>query len=280
MPGAEVNPDFCEEIMLRILSIALLAGLLTGCGTLPATLGIARGSIPGFDTRTYPGDAAMKEWLEKSPYRWVGYYLVAPCYTGNSWVGKRERLTEMGWGMAVLFVGEQDWGAISGVDPTPIAREGARCTRLNVNATTGEADAQSAAVTTASEGFPGGTIVYLDVERVDSVSSNLAAYVRAWFRGMLNDGRYTPGLYAHRHNADVLHAIAQAEFAARGRTDPPRLWVARSGGFSLDSSPSDSGVMAASIWQGQLDVVLQWGDVRLLIDENVALRGIPGMTDR
>lgn len=265
--------------MRRIASTALVGLLvIAGCTNLPVP-GIFRPALPGFDTRTYPGDEVMKDWLDDSPYRWVGYYLPAPCYTGNSWVGKRARLADMGWGMAVLFVGEQDWGAMGVADATPIAREEARCTRTNVTAENGAAHAQAAAATTASEGFGAGTSVFLDVERVDSVSANLAAYVRAWIRGMLNDGRYTPGLYAHGDNADVLLAIAQGEFAARGRTDPPLLWVARTGAFDLNRTPSESGSASAAIWQGRLDVVLEYSGVRLLVDENVALRGLPGISD-
>ena len=41
--------------------------------------GVTRG-VPGFDTRDYPGTAAMRAWRDASPYRWVGYYLTgAPC---------------------------------------------------------------------------------------------------------------------------------------------------------------------------------------------------------
>ena len=263
---------------MRLIPILVIALLVSGCGNLPVPP-IFRTSVPGFDTRTYPGDKVMELWLDESPYRWVGYYLPAPCYTGNSWVGKRARLTEMGWGIAVLFVGEQDWAASAGSDPTPIAREGARCTRTNVTAANGRADAQGAAVATASEGFGAGTIVFLDVERVDRVSTNLAAYVRAWIRGMLDDGRYTPGLYAHADNADTLYVIAQQEFSAWGRTDSPRLWVTRSADFDIDRAPSDAGIAGAAIWQGRLDAELEWGGTRLLIDENVALRGLPGITD-
>src|SRR5437773_3453407 len=64
-------------------------------------------SHPGFDTSIYPGDAAMGAWLKPaSPYEWVGYYLQAPCHRDPSWMGKRAALTSMGWGLAVLFVGQ------------------------------------------------------------------------------------------------------------------------------------------------------------------------------
>src|SRR2546423_14080710 len=57
----------------------------------------------GFDTFAYPGDDAMQAWLTADkPYRWVGYYLSAPCHTDDSWEGKRDTLANMGWGMAVI----------------------------------------------------------------------------------------------------------------------------------------------------------------------------------
>ena len=36
---------------------------------------------PGFDTGSYPGDAAINTWAAKSPYRFVGFYFDAPCHT-------------------------------------------------------------------------------------------------------------------------------------------------------------------------------------------------------
>src|SRR6476619_1281322 len=66
----------------------------------------------GFDTHTYPGDKTMRAWKEAtgSPYRWVGYYLPSPCHKDRSWTGKRQTLVDMGWGMAVVYVGQQTWG--------------------------------------------------------------------------------------------------------------------------------------------------------------------------
>jgi hypothetical protein len=64
----------------------------------------------GFDTYAYPGDDVMLAWRHNDvPYEWVGYYLPATCHKGRTWVGKRERLEQMGWGMAVIYVGQQTW---------------------------------------------------------------------------------------------------------------------------------------------------------------------------
>src|SRR4051812_49909014 len=69
----------------------------------------------GFDTFAYPGDDAMKAWLTADkPYSWVGYYLSAPCHNDDTWEGKRATLSNMGWGMAVIYVGQQTWGKTPG----------------------------------------------------------------------------------------------------------------------------------------------------------------------
>src|SRR4051812_36723144 len=71
-----------------------------------------KGHYVGFDTHTYPGSATMHAWKQTpgAPYSWVGYYLPAPCHNDKSWVGKRDTLRAMGWGIAVVYVGQQTWG--------------------------------------------------------------------------------------------------------------------------------------------------------------------------
>lgn len=234
----------------------------------------ARG-VPGFDTREYPGDAAMRTWYESSPYRWVGYYLEAPCHTGLSWRGTRSKLEEMGWGVAVLFVGEQDWSEILPEEEVRMDPDLPRCARPNLNAERGRTDAVAAADATAGEGFPRGTAVYLDVERVERVSSDLRDYVRGWAQGLLEDGRYVPALYAHSRNADELHGIYREEFDRAGHAAEPRLWVVRTSGFNLRRGPTESGFPNAHIWQGILDTRESWGGVTLDIDANVARSANP-----
>lgn len=231
--------------------------------------------VPGFDTRDYPGDGVMARWREHSPYRWVGYYLPAPCYTGTSWVGRRATLERLDWGIAVLYVGEQDWQAMGTPPATTDSAAAAdpRCTSGNLTADNGSAHARDALERTAGEGFPAGTTIFLDVERVNEVSPRLAEYVAAWARTVARDGRYPPGLYAHGRNAAALVEVAEA---AAGRTVP--LWVASSRGFDVTAAPAESGHPRAVIWQGAFDREERWGDVSLNIDVNVAARdgGIVG----
>lgn len=261
------------------LTLLLLAGCATGAprGTAPVPDGpdgpaVAYRGVPGFDTRDYPGDGVMARWREHSPYRWVGYYLPAPCYTGTSWVGKREPLDRMGWGMAVLYVGEQDWRSM-GTPPAmtdSAAAADPRCASANLSAENGRAHGEDAVARAAAEEFAPGTVIYLDVERVDEVSPELAAYVGAWIGALLDRGQYLPGLYAHRRNADALLEAAAAEYDRRSRIGEPALWVASSEGFDVRARPAESGVPQADVWQGAFDRDERWGDVTLTIDVNVA----------
>lgn len=259
----------------------------TIAGQTPTT---ALRGVPGFDTRAYPGDSVMKAWKAASPYRWVGYYLPAPCHTDSTWLGRRAALQAQGWGTAIVFTGEQDWGAAAAVagpaarkapaDSTAPAAAAAQsaphCTRANLTAGHGSADASLADSLVAAEGFPSGSTIYLDVERVDSVSTPLATYVRAWIGTLLQRGRFRPGVYAHARNADSLHAILQAEYVRQPDAGPPRFWLAGGGGaFELAAAPAESAFPYATIWQGAADLRQGWAGSTLRIDVNVADRPSP-----
>ena len=233
--------------------------------------------VPGFDTRDYPGDDAMELWREASPYRWVGYYLQAPCYTGTTWIGKRVPLEEMGWAMAPLYVGEQDWRAMGAAPDSTPTTDNPACSSANLTAANGRMHALDAAQRAFNAGFPPGSVIYLDVERVEEVSTELAEYVGAWMAGMLDQAAYLPGLYAHARNAEALLAIAGAEYEERARFGGPRLWIASGEGFDVTAAPSESGFGDAAIWQGAFDREETWGDVTLRIDVNVAQPGLPGL---
>lgn len=274
------------------LAVALVL-VSAGCGLTPPTsapgapppAGTGARGVPGFDTRDYPGGDVMARWLEVSPYRWVGYYLPSPCYTGTTWAGRRGMLEAQGWGMAVVYVGEQDWAAMSAApaEEEPKAVEASetapRCTRDNLTADVGGEHGRAAAASMADEGFPVGSVVHLDVERVASVSPELLAYVGGWVDAVLADGRFAPGLYAHRTNAETLHGAVAARWAEAGRSGSPPLWVAGSGDFDLEAAPEESGVAAADVWQGAFDVRETWDGVTLRIDRNVASGPDPSAPD-
>jgi hypothetical protein len=266
-----------------------------------------RGPHLGFDTFAYPGDDAMRAWLTADkPYRWVGYYLSAPCHGDDSWEGKRDTLSSMGWGMAVIYVGQQTWGRTPGqkvavtryvtrrvkhtartksgrrvtryvkkrvpvrVLVSPRASPGASCSAQFVNADRGLRDADDAIAKTAAEGFAKGTTIFLDIERMESVPRAMRAYYAAWTKRVLEDGRFQPGYYAHSHNADLIYGDVKQVLADGGVASDPPFWIASTQGFATDKDPSEVGHAFAQIWQGVLDVVETHNGVKLPIDVSVA----------
>jgi hypothetical protein len=147
----------------------------------------------------------------------------------------------------------------------------AQCASANRVGGRGSQDADDAVTRMTAEGFPPGSVVYLDVERVQTVSPALVAYVREWAERMLSAGRYLPGIYVHRVNAPPLVDAMRSAWTARGRSDALPVWLtATDPAFNLDQAPHASGFGDATIWQGRLDVTEAWGGVSLRIDQNVS----------
>lgn len=214
-------------------------------------------SFPGFDTRDYPGDAQMEAGKASLPYVFCGYYLKAPCHPGASWMGKRATLLAMGWNCLIIYVGQQ----VAGVS---------RCTQNNLTTALGVDNGIDAAQKAATEGFPNGSSIYLDVEPVDPNSPNLAPlkdYVQAWV-GQVLTSNYRPAIYCHRKNATVMQQVV----ADAGGGADVRFWVVGSGTapFSLAAEPSDSGVAFATAWQNPVSTTKTFGAVAVNIDEDIA----------
>jgi hypothetical protein len=303
--------------------VACLASFAIGCSGTPfatpsvqdavtgATANIAAdlasdGPHLGFDTYAYPGDDEMRAWQTASkPYKWVGYYLSAPCHRDDSFMGKRETLSRMGWGMAVIYVGQQTWGRTPGqkvtvtryvkkrvrqvkkrngkrvvsyvtrrvpvrVKVTPRAARGSSCSTQLVSAARGTADANDAIAKTAAEGFARGTVIFLDIERMESVPRAMRDYYKAWTARVVEDGRFRPAYYTHSFNANTIYRDVKQLLAGAGITDDPPFWIASVRGFSEDKQPSEVGHAFAQVWQGVLDIVETHNGVQLPIDINVA----------
>jgi hypothetical protein len=253
----------------------LLALLLTlGACAGPATSPTPRQPVyAGFDTSIYPGDAVARRWADESPYHWIGYYLPAPCHRETSWVGKRTTLEAMGWGIAILYVGQQ---AFEGAAPPDSANgQPIICSRTLLTAEQGRRDAQDAMAQAQREGFAPGSVIYLDVESMRVIPDSMRIYYDAWQREVLTDGRFVPGTYAHQRNAVALHGMAETAFRSAGRTETPPFWVAGGSQFSLDRPPWSIGLPFVRIWQGALDVDRSWAGSTLRVDENVATSPSP-----
>jgi glycoside hydrolase-like protein len=274
----------------------------------------------GFDTYAYPGDEIMRAWRANAPYEWVGYYLPAPCHKGRTWMGKREPLADMGWGMAVIYVGQQTW------DKTPrgyetsyrtvrrtkyvtkrvktyVVRSGKRvaryvtkrvpvkrtvripvhtrvdpklrplddCNAQLVSGVRGKIEAQDAIKRTEAEGFPRGSVIFLDIEYMRATPSKMRDYYRAWTKQVLADGRYRPGFYAHTRNAALIYKDVKTEYARVGNAEEPPFWISGEvDEFTTEKAPHEVGHSFAAMWQGVLDVMQEWSGHELPIDVNVA----------
>lgn len=278
-PGRGVRSTMKLSRSAPLLALVALAGACTEVAGILAP--IPDGSNhPGFDTSIYPGDAAMRAWLApRSPYEWVGYYLPASCHHDTSWSGRRAFLGSLGWGTAVLYVGQQTWeGVAVGPRLAPAMQRAAQsvtCSRTLLTGAQGTIEGLDAVAQAANEGFAPGTVIYLDIEYMSTVTSAMREYYRSWVAQVLADGRYVPGIYCHKSNAATIFSDVRSEFLAHARLDSPRFWIASQSGFSLDRPPTDVGHDFANVWQGRLDTTESWNGVSLNIDVNVADRASP-----
>jgi hypothetical protein len=207
----------------------------------------------------------MQTWMRESPYVWVGYYIQSPCYAGAAWTGNRAALEAQGWGLAVLYVGQQAPGAAA----TTSIVAGPDCGKKPLSREQGEADGDQAVAIASADGFPRGTTIFLDVERSDPLPPALTDYVRGWTARVLANG-YVAGIYAHKLNATAISQVQRESFTAAGITATPPFWVANSVGFELGKRPAESGYPFATVWQTPSDASETWGGVTFRIDRNVA----------
>src|SRR4051812_22273324 len=174
----------------------------------------------GFDTNIYPGDRTMKIWADDGTYDWVGFYLPAPCHKDDSWSGKRDTLLDMGWGLAVVYVGQQVWSTAKK------PKKGATCANAFRNASRGVLEGHDAIGRVISEGFPHGTVIFLDIERMDKIPESMKAYYKAGTKAVGQDGRYRVGFYTHADTAPEIFRDVRPIPAPAGDTMKPPFWIA------------------------------------------------------
>jgi len=289
--------------------VARAAAVVTGqdapiADAVAATAAEATGH-PGFDTGVYPGDAAMRAWRTGgSPYEWTGYYMPSPCHPDEGWSGKRETLTSMGYGLAVLYVGQQTWGRKPGAPHfvpvrvthtvkvhvgfgkrrhvesrrvtrtvmrrAPEPRASDTCNADFVTGLRGAQDGLDAAERAEQEGFPRGTVIFLDLERMDVVHQRMRDYYMNWARIVLTDGRYRPGIYVHTYNADLVYNDVKTVYQIAGAEGEPPFWVAKSEGFELNKLPHEVGHAFAAVWQGVLNVEQTFNGKTIRLDVNIS----------
>jgi Domain of unknown function (DUF1906) len=270
------SPTSAEKAAEVSAKVAQVAAAVTGQDA-PVADEVEQGRFLGFDTHTYPGDAKMRAWKQapNAPYHWVGYYLpFAPCHDDASWRGKRKTLTDMGWGLAVVYVGQQTWNRkprnLSPAQMATLKRRGETCSADYLSADRGVQDAIDATTKAEAESFTHGTVIFLDIERTETLPSRMRDYYKSWVATLLTDERYRPGIYVHSHNAQTVYNDVKALFLAAGVEEEPRFWVASARDFSPNKTPTEVGHDFAGMWQGVIDVVRRVANVALPIDINVS----------
>lgn len=233
-----------------------------------------KGHYVGFDTHTYPGTETMRAWKKApgAPYSWVGFYLPSPCHADDSWIGKRDTLSQMGWGMAIVYVGQQTWGKtprrLTSAQRAAIKKK-TKCSADLLSAEEGTSDADDATTIAKSEGFAPGSVVFLDLERMEKIPDGMREYYRAWTARMLQNGIFQPGFYAHEHNAQDIFNDVSVEFQKADSKAEPRFWIAGGKGFDEGRAPQDVGYRFAGVWQGVIDVARSVANIKLPVDVNV-----------
>jgi hypothetical protein len=254
-------------------SVAQAAAAVTG-QTAPMANAYEKGTFVGFDTHTYPGTSVMRTWKNTpgAQYSWVGYYLPSPCHADRSWIGKRDTLEKIGWGLAIVYVGEQTWGKtprkLTDAQRTAV-RKKSNCSQDLLSADEGTANADDAIRIGMAEGFSKGVVIFLDLERMEKIPAPMRDYYRAWVARMLANGQFMPGVYTHQHNAAEIFADVQAVFKAAGDTMTPRFWIAGGKDFDEGRAPQDVGFAFAGMWQGVIDVARSVANLKLPVDISV-----------
>jgi hypothetical protein len=129
------------------------------------------------DRNGYPGDANMAT-LRKT-FAFTGYWLNnPPGATSNTWQGKRKTIQAMGYGFLLLFNGRDYRQLKASGDPAQV----------------GSDDAATAVKAAARDGFPRGSILFLDQEQGGRMLPEQRAYIHAWADGVVRGG-YRAGVY-------------------------------------------------------------------------------------
>ncbi len=168
------------------------AGLFVSGVRAPVILGCA-----GIDRSGYPGDAAMQLLWDTTNLTWTGFYLApAPSHPNTGWMAHLPFLRSLGWGIAPLYLGQQQ--------PEPHS-PGSH----NVSTTQGVLDSANAIALAGTAGFPPGSVLYLDIETGGPIHPGLADYYGSWVQGVIAGG-FRPGVYCSFRLAKQLLVIANA----------------------------------------------------------------------
>ena len=139
------------------------------------------GEFVGFDRNDYPGDSRLAELHQH--FAFAGFWLNnPPGASANTWAGKRQKLKDAGFGFLTLWNGRLDAEIVrsqkSGSAPASL----------------GQRDAAAAVEIARREGFPAGTILFLDQEQGGRLLPEQADYFFSWTE-QVGASPYKPGAY-------------------------------------------------------------------------------------
>ncbi len=201
-----------------------------------------RTSYLGFDLNEYPGDDALPA-LHKT-FSFIGYWLSPPPgEKHNNWSGKRSLLQSEGFGFVVLFNGPKS-----------------RHLKFPTDATQkGIADAEQASKLARREGFPTGTIIFLDIEEGGRLPPSYHNYLHAWIDALLRShfraGAYCSGVAVNDGGGKTITTVEDIQEHLIGAK--LTLWVFNDfcppspGCVSSQSPPpvTQGGFPEAAVWQ-------------------------------
>jgi hypothetical protein len=197
-------------------------------------------SYLGFDRNEYPGDANLKTL--RRTFSYTGYWLNNPPGSKtNPWAGHRAAVEAAGFGFLVLFNGRL----------YAELKSEANAQRM------GKADALQAVSSARREGFPDGTIIFLDQEQGGRMLPEQKAYIYAWVDGVIGAG-FRAGIYCSGQvSPDEQHAITAVDIRQSAGARKITYWAINdacppSPGCSFPRTPpnpSQSGIDFAEVWQ-------------------------------
>jgi Domain of unknown function (DUF1906) len=229
-----------------LITAFFAAGAITGIMPLRApyakSIPAPSTSYLGFDRDIYPGDEAVA--LLHKNFAFTSYWLSPPPNEKiTTWMGKRELLHKAGFGFLVLYRG----------------RETRELKKEADGLAKGALDARGAITAATKEGFPSGSIIFLDIEEGGRLPDAYHAYLHTWFDELAKAG-YHAGVYCSGMpakepggvtilTADDIRAHAgtrKFEFFVYNDACPPAPGCAFP---RVAPTPSASGVSYAQIWQ-------------------------------
>jgi hypothetical protein len=195
----------------------------------------------GFDRNDYPGDAALPAL--RRTFAFSSYWLNAPPgEKSNPWVGKRGLLAQNNFGFLVLFTG----------------RGSKQLKHPEQAAALGTSDAAAAAASARREGFPAGTIIFLDIEEGGRMLPAQLSYIYAWVDALsasgFRAGAYCSAMPVNDGGAQVMTA---ADIRDHAGSRAISFWVYNDAcppapGCAYPPNPpppASSGFASASVWQ-------------------------------